>query len=300
MHLEAGHPGIFPPETRAQTTALACSLPKKQGLPLARHSSESITRQLIETGQVKKIACSTVRRWLAAEKLKPWRFRLWQHIVEPKAFVVRAKPVLRLYQHAKALLERGIWVVCCDEKTSLQARQPEQASVATAKGQSAKLNGRYKRMGAVQLIGALSVADGKIMGMCREQKCFADFAAFITQIVLPQALRRKVKRVVLIIDNGPTHAPKQLQSWLNEELKRRKLALSVKVQWLPVRASWLDQIEIWFSKLQSKVLRPNDFEDVPALVTTITDFMEYCNQTAQPIKWSYTVEKLERKLAANL
>jgi hypothetical protein len=297
---EVAHPGIFPPETRAQATAFACSLPKEQGLPLARHSSESITRQLIETGQVKKIACSTIRRWLAAEKLKPWRFRLWQHIVDPKAFLKRAKPVLRLYQHAKALLERGVWVVCCDEKTSLQARQPEQASVATAKGQNAKLNGRYKRMGAIQFFGALSVADGKIMGMCREQKCFVDFQALITQTILPEALRRQVKRVVLIMDNGRTHAPKQLQNWLNEELKQRKLSLSVKVQWLPVRASWLDQIEIWFSKLQSKVLRPNDFASVAALVGAIEQFMDYSNTNAQPIKWTYTVEKLERKLAANL
>jgi hypothetical protein len=191
-------------------------------------------------------------------------------------------------------------VVCCDEKTSLQARQPEQASVAASKGYHPKLNGRYKRMGAVQFFGALSVADGKIMGRCREQKCFVDFQAFISQIILPEALRRKVKRVVLIMDNGRTHAPKQLQNWLNEELKRRKLSLTIKVQWLPVRASWLDQIEIWFSKLQSQVLRPNDFEDVPALVRAIELFMTYCNQTAQPIKWTYTVEKLERKLAANL
>lgn len=63
-----------------------------------------------------------------------------------------------------------------------------------------------------------------------------------------------------------------------------KLSLTIKVQWLPVRASWLDQIEIWFSKLQSKVLRPNDFENVPTLVRAIELFMDYCNQTAQPIK----------------
>jgi hypothetical protein len=267
---------------------------------LARHSSASIARQLIEAGQVKKISAATVRRWLAQEKLKPWRFRLWQHILDPKAFLRRAKPVLRLYQHAKALLERGIWVVCCDEKTSLQARQPEQASVPPNKAELSKLNGRYKRMGVVQLFGGLSVADGKILGMCRTQKCFSDFQAFITQILLPEALRRKVKRVVLIMDNGRTHAPKQLQKWLDQELKERKLSLSVKVQWLPVRASWLDQIEIWFSKLQSKVLRPTDFADVEALVKAIQQFMTYCNEKAQPIKWTYTVEKLERKLAANL
>jgi hypothetical protein len=300
MPPEVAHPGVFPPETRAQTTALACNLPRTQGLPLARHSSSSLARQLMASGQVKKISAATIRRWLASEKLKPWRFKLWQHIVEPKAFLLRAKPVLKLYEHAKVLQKRGIWVVCCDEKTSLQARKPEQASVSGKPAELAKLNGRYKRMGAVQLFAALSVADGQVMGECRTQKCFVDFQAFIRQVILPEAVRRKVKRVVLILDNGRTQAPKQLQKWLNEELEHQKLSLSVKVQWLPVRASWLDQIEIWFSKLQSKLLRPNDFADVPTLTKAISAFMAYCNEKAQPINWTYTAQKLEHKLAANL
>jgi hypothetical protein len=300
MHPEVAHPGVFPPEVRAQTTAIACSLPRQQGLPLARHSSSSIARQLVASGQVEKISPATIRRWLAAEKLKPWRFRLWQHITDPTAFVERARPVLRLYQQAKSLLAGGIWVVCADEKTSLQARQPEQASIPAAKGQLAKLNGRYKRKGAVQLFGVLSVADGKVFGTCRERKWFSDFQAFMVEQLLPEAKRRGVQQIVLILDNGKTHAPKQLENWLSEELKRRKLSLSVKVQWLPVGASWLDQIEIWFSKLQSKVLRPNDFEDVPALISAIENFMDYCNEKAQPINWTYSVDKLERKLAANL
>lgn len=296
----AALPGVFPPEVRAQATALACSLPRGQGLPLSRHSSQSIARQLRQSGQVKSLSSATVRRWLAADKLKPWRFALWQHISDPASFLARAKPVLRLYQHAKELLDRDIWVVCCDEKTSLQARQPEQASLAAVPGQLTKVNGRYKRQGAVQLFAALSVADGQVYGQCRERKCFRDFQAFITETLLPQAQARKVKRVVLILDNGPTHASKQLQKWLDEEMVRRGLSLKIKVQWLPVRASWLDQIEIWFSQLQSKVLRPNDFENVAALVAAIESFIAYCNQTACPIKWTYTVEKLELKLAANL
>lgn len=279
---------------------MACSLPREQGLPLSRHSSASIARQLKERGHVAKISPATVRRWLCGDKIKPWRFALWQHISDPASFLARARPVLRLYQHAKALLDRGIWVVCCDEKTSLQARQPEQASLAAVPGELAKVNGRYKRQGAIQLFAGLSVADGQVYGQCRERKCFSDFQAFITETLLPEAQARKVKRVVLIVDNGPTHAAKQLQKWLDKEMEQRGLSLKIKVQWLPVRASWLDQIEIWFSKLQSKVLRPNDFENVAALVAAIESFIAYSNQAAQPIKWTYTVEKLENKLAANL
>jgi hypothetical protein len=275
-------------------------LPRAQNLPLARHSSSSLVRQLIELKSVVKIGAATVRRWLQTEKLKPWRFKLWQHIVAPQSFLRRAKPVLRLYQHAGALLERGIWVVCADEKTSIQARQPEQNTRPAQAAQPALLAARYKRQGAVQLFAGLSVAEGKVFGQCRAKKCFVDFQAFITETLLPQALARGVKRVVLILDNGPTHAPKQLEKWLRAELARRKLSLSIKVQWLPVRASWLDQIEIWFSILQSKVLRPNDFENITVLKRAIVNFMTYYNKTARPINWTYTVEKLERKLAAHL
>jgi hypothetical protein len=64
-------------------------------LPLERHSSSSIARQLSQIGLLKTISPATIRRFLAAEKLKPWRFKLWQHITDPRAFLARAKPVLR-------------------------------------------------------------------------------------------------------------------------------------------------------------------------------------------------------------
>jgi transposase len=111
-------------------------------------------------------------------------------------------------------------------------------------------------------------------------------------------LRRGVHTVALILDNGSTHAPKQLERWLEEEAQRRGWPLQVQVYWLPKNASWLDQIEIWFSILQRKLLKPNDFESVRALVRDIGSFVRYHNRTAKPIHWTYTVEKLEQKLGA--
>ena len=63
------------------------------------------------------MARSTLWRWFAAEKLKPWRYHNWQYILDPQAFLERARPVLRLYEQAKELLLAGIWVICVDEKT---------------------------------------------------------------------------------------------------------------------------------------------------------------------------------------
>jgi hypothetical protein len=295
-----GHPGVFPPEVRAQATALACSLPREQGVALARWSSSAIAIQLVALSLVLSIATSTIRRWLAFEKIKPWRFRLWQHILDPLAFMERARPVLQLYAQATALLQAAKWVVCLDEKTSIQARRGEQPPQAASPDQLATACPRYKRGGAVQLFGALSVADGRVLGQCRQRKCFVDLQAFLKEVVVPEAKRRCVTTVALILDNGPTHAPKQLESWLAELVEREHMPFDFEVYWLPVRASWLDQIEIWFSQLQSKLLRPNHFESWQTLAQSIMAFIDYYNLSAQPLKWTYTVDKLAHKLGMDL
>jgi hypothetical protein len=131
------------------------------------------------------------------------------------------------------------------------------------------------------------------------RKRFVDFQTFLQQVIIPEALRRKVQKVILILDNGPTHAPKQLANWLEEQTVALKGQLIFQVMWLPVNASWLDQVEIWFSILQRKLLQPNHFLSTKALEQAISDFIAYYNQAAKPIKWSYTVEKLECKLGTN-
>jgi transposase len=224
--------GFFPPEVRAQATALACSRPREEGVSLARWSNAEIAQRLVALGIVVQIAVSTVGRWLAAEKIKPWRYHNWQHILDPQAFLERARPVLELYNHVK-------------------------------------------------------------------EKCFVDFQAFLLEEVIPEALRRGVHTVALILDNGSTHAPKQLQRWLEEQCQAQDGALSIQVFWLPTNASWLDQIEIWFSILQRELLQPNHFESLDALEKAVLAFMARRNETAKPIQWTYTVEKLEKKLGVN-
>jgi hypothetical protein len=291
--------GGFPPEVRAQATALACSRPREEGVPLARWSNAEIARRMIALRKVASIASSTVGRWLASERLRPWRFHSWQHILDPQAFLKRASPVLRLYQRAKELLQSGIWVVCVDEKTSIQARKRSQDPNPTVAGHPAHISHRYNRKGALHLFGALSVADGRVLGKCRLRKRFVDFQAFLLGTVIPEALARGVHTLALILDNSTTHAPKQLERWLQVQIESHGWALHIQVYWLPTNASWLDQIEIWFSILQRKLLQPNHFERLGSLRQDILAFIAYYNRTAKPIHWSYTVEKLEHKLGAN-
>jgi transposase len=119
-------------------------------------------------------------------------------------------------------------------------------------------------------------------------------------VVVSEAQRRRVHTVVLILDNGSTHAPARLEQWLRVEANRQGWRVCFIVAWLPVNASWLDQIEIWFSILQRKLLQPSHFTSTEDLERAIDAFIKHTNQTAKPLRWTYTVAKLEQKLGAHL
>ncbi|MBN1371054.1 MAG: transposase [Anaerolineaceae bacterium] len=194
-------------------------MPKEKGRALSRWSLAEIAAQLVTLKVVLGVATSTVWRWFQTEKLKPWRYHNWQHILDPKAFVERAHPALRLYEKAKESLLAGIWVVCVDEKTSIQARELEQTPRAAAPGRPMHISPRYKRHDALQLFAGLSVPDGITYAQGAEHKRFVDFQTFLTQVIIPEALRRGVRVIKLVLDNGSTHAPKQLQDWLHAQIK---------------------------------------------------------------------------------
>src|SRR5947209_8000214 len=298
--LAVGRRGVFPPQVRAQVSAIACSLPKQCQMPLSRWSRAELARRVAQDPSLPPISASTVGRWLKAERIRPWRYHAWQHIHDPVAFLERARPVLEAYGQARALLRAGIWLVSLDEKTSIQAREAEQPPRPACSGKPILHEARYHRRGARHLFAGLSVADGKVYGTCRERKCFVDFQAFVQQEIIPEALRRQVHTVTFILDNGTTHAPKQLESWLHEQEAICEGHLHFQVHWLPPNASWLDQIEIWFSVLQRKHLQPNHFPSTHALETSFREYIAYYNQTAKPINWTYTIEKLEQKVGAHL
>jgi hypothetical protein len=291
-----GHQGVFPPQVRAQVTAIACSLPKEHHVPLSRWSRAELARWVAQAPTLPPISASTIGRWLKAERIRPWRYHAWQHLHDPQTFLQRARPVLEAYAQARALLRAGTWLVSLDEKTSLQAREGEQLPRPACPDKPMVHEARYHRRGARHLFAGLSVADGKVYGTCRQRKRFVDFQAFVQQEIIPEALRRQVQTVTFILDNGTTHAPKQLEGWLRKQEEVCDGQLHFQVHWLPPNASWLDQIEIWFSLLQRKHLQPNHFPTTDALETSLNEYIAYYNQTAKPINWTYTVEKLALKL----
>ena len=285
----AGTRRTFTPSQRTRVVALACSAPRQYGKPWQRWSGEKLARVAIEQQIVGNIAPSTIRTWLRQDKIKPWRYHSWQHSTDPQ-FVEKAVPVLDLYEHAPRLQAHGELTVCADEKTSIQARQRVTPTKAAAPGEVVQVADRYRRLGAVQLFCALAVASGLTFAQTRLTKKFADFKAFLTDL-FQSSLCSGLTVLHLILDNGPTHAPKQLATWR----AALELSFEVRVYWLPTYASWLDQVEIIFSKVQRDVLTPSDFASTVALERMLQAYFADLNQHPKPIEWTYTKTKLFAK-----
>lgn len=274
---------------RTQITALACSTPPDQAQVCKRWSAEKLAHLAIAKKLVETISASTLRGWLKEDKIKPWQYHCWQKSTDPQ-FVEKASAVLDLYENAKELAEIGEVTVCLDEKPSIQARQRVDATLAAIKGSPVRVADRYKRMGCVQLFCALLVASGITIAECFVRKCFADFKEFLQKVFL-SASRQGVKVLNVVLDKGPTHAPKQLAGWIAS----LELSFEVKLYWLPKYASWLDQVEIVFSKVQREMLAPNDFSSTVALKKELMAYFDEMNKNPKPINWTYTKVKMMAK-----
>jgi DDE superfamily endonuclease len=279
-----------PSAVRAQVTALACTLPRDSGKPLSRWSATELARAVVQRGIVRRISGATVRRWLKADRIKPWQYHSWQRPTDPR-FLERAIPILTLYERAHALARKGHILVCADEKTSIQARQACGRTTPARPGWPMHLPDRYQRQGAVQLFGGLLVHTGETLARCLEHKRFVEFQSFL-RMLFGSVWCRRIRSLHLILDNGSTHAPKRLPAWITS----LGLPFPVHLHWLPVNASWLDQIEIVFSELQRKALTPNDFASTDHVRQRILGFFAERNRRAHPIQWTYTAHKLRAKV----
>src|SRR5262249_11013933 len=219
-------------------------------------------------------------------------YHSWQHSTDPH-FVETAAPVLDLYEAASQLATRQEGVCCADEKTSIQARHRVPETKAAIPGHPGQVADRYQRRGALQLFCGLLVASGHTFTRCYARRCFADFQAFLRDL-FASALCQGLQVLHLILDNGPTHAPKQLAAWIASWA----LAFEVRLYWLPTYARWLEQVEIIFSQVQRDLLTPNDFPSTVALERDLQAYFAELNKHPKPIQWTYTKAKLWAKFGS--
>src|SRR5262245_1078305 len=164
----SGRPPVFTAADRAEAVALACALPAESGVPLARWSCPDLARELAARRQIAASA-STVGRWLAADALKPWQHRSWISVRDPE-FAAKAAPVLDLYAGIwdGEPLGAGDYVICADEKTSIQARCRCHPALPPGKARAMRLEHDYDRGGALAYLAAWDVHRGQVTGRCED------------------------------------------------------------------------------------------------------------------------------------
>ena len=270
---------------------MACELPVASGVPLSRWSSAELAREAIGRGIVEQISGVTVWRWLSQDAIKPWQHRSWIFPRDP-LFAERAGPILDLYAGywQGERLHPGDYVVCADEKPSIQARKRIAATLPARRGAAQKVEHEYERMGALCYLAAWDARRARIFDRCAPKDGIEPFDALVDQFMSQHPYTR-AQRVFLIVDNGSAHRGKRsidrLQgAWPN-----------LIVVHTPVHASWLNQAEIYFSVIQRKVVSPNDFADLDTLEQHLLAFGRRYERIAAPFQWKFTRHDLHKLLA---
>jgi hypothetical protein len=227
-------------------------------------------------------SAATIARWLAEDPIRPWQYRSWIFPRDPR-FAERAGPVLDLYarRFEGELLHPGDFVISADEKTQIQARGRIHQSTPPRPGRMMRVEHEYKRGGALAYLGAWDVHRGQLMGRCETTTGIVPFGRLVGQVMTSEPYIR-AQRVFWIVDNGSSHAGKASIDRLHGEWPNLVLVH------LPTHASWLNQIEIVFSIIQRKVLTPNDFQNLQAVVERMDAFERHYNQIAKPFDWNFT------------
>jgi hypothetical protein len=288
---EAGAQLAFPPGIVVAIKALACELPSRRGLPLARWSVSELRQEAMASGIVAKISGTTLWRWLSQDALRPWRHRTWI-FPRDRQFACKAGRVLDLYQRRwrGAALGPRDYVLPTDEKTSIQARRRKHQSLAPAPWRPLRVEHEYARAGALAYLAAWDVHRAKLFGRCERKTGIAPFERLVAQ-VMGQEPYRSARRVFFVADNGSSHRGPRAADRLRAKWPNVVLVHT------PIHASWLNQIEVYFPIAQRKLLTPSDFVDLDALSRGLMAFQNRYQRAAKPFRWTFTRRDLHVLIA---
>ncbi len=219
-----------------------------------------------------RVSKSTVGRWLNQAALKPHRIRRWLHSPDPE-FRRKVRRLVRLYLRPP----RGARVLCVDEKTQVQILERLHLGRPLAPRQPERLEVHYRRHGTVAILAGLDVRSGQVVGRVRRRRRHQEF------LQLLQALRTRWPRgtLIIVLDNLSIHTTPQIHAW------RQAQAGRVRFEFLPLHASWLNQIELWFSILERQALRRASDASYHERATRIYRFMQHWNRIAHPFRWTF-------------
>jgi len=261
-----GKPRLYGPEIRIKIATEACKPPEGQ-----THWS---TRDLAK--HIGGVGYTTVHRVLKAEKIKPHLYKMWKDSSDPD-FEAKMIEIVGLYLDPP---ENAI-VLSVDEKTAIQSLGRLSPNKPVKPGQVERINHEYIRHGTQSLIAALAVHEGTVTGQCFNRHSHKEFLFFLKHLAnyYPQG------ELHLIVDNLSVHKHERIQKWLTRNKR-------VHFHFTPTYASWLNQIELWFSILTRKIIRRGVFGSRQELVNKIMEFIDRYNKEAKPFRWTYTGDPL--------
>lgn len=221
------------------------------------------------------ISTSHLHRILCELDLKPWQTRSWLTSHDP-AFWDKAADVCGLYLDPPD----NALVLSVDEKTGIQAKSRVNPTKPAAPGMVERREFEYRRNGTVSLFAALEVHSGQIIADTKTRNRAVDFIEFLAHLdeVTPAELT-----LHLVLDNGSSHIAKETKTWLDAPERKGRFV----VHHTPTHASWLNQIELFFSILTRRLVKRGEFSSVDDLVTQLRRFIDDYNRTATPFKWTY-------------
>ena len=214
-----------------------------------------------------------VSRVLRRARLKPHRIERYIASNDPE-FETKATDVIGLYinppQHAA--------VFCVDEKTAIQALDRLDPVLALSPGRAERHGFEYYRHGTLSLYAALNTETGEVLGKTAERHTSEEFVAFLSQIVAHQPQGREIH---IIADNLSAHKTKRVEAFLAEHK-------NVTMHYTPTYSSWLNQVELWFNKVERDVIARGVFTSTPDLSRKLMRYIREGNKNPKPITWSYS------------
>jgi DDE superfamily endonuclease len=281
----------FPPEQVAEVKAVACE-PPSLGAPLSRRSTADVHRLVIERG-ICDASHATIVRWLREDAIRPWQYRSWIFPTDPE-FAEKAGRILDLYagRWEGKLLHPGDCIISADEKPSVQARRRIHPTLPPAamvpRGQ--RIEHTYQRGGALTYLAAWDVRRGRVFGRSEPKGGIEPFDRLVRQVMTKEPYA-SAPRVFWIVDNGSSHRGQAAIDRLQNRWPNLILVHT------PLHASWLNQIEIYFSIVQRKILTPNYFGSLATVAHRLNRFERLYNQIAEPFGWNFTRDKLNAWIA---
>jgi transposase len=252
---------------------LACQRPEDSKAPFEQvWTLVSLADALAEETGV-RLSRSEVWRILEGADLKPHRVRLWLHSPDPE-FRPKVAAICELYVHPP----EGATVLCVDEKPGMQALEHRFPRKPSVEGRAGKKEFEYIRNGTRTLIASFNIRTGEVLGHCGPTRTAADLLAFMEST----AAHHPTGPVYIVWDNLNIHSGKRWEEFNARHGGRFHFVYT------PKHASWVNQIEIWFSLLAKRVLQHASFRSFEELAARVLDFIAHWNRSdAHPFRWTF-------------